>query len=186
VYDEALGQTVVSAKADAAAAPLVFRTDRDASAAPVLRWRWNVGNVIEKSDPTRREADDFAARIYVSFAHDPARTTLRERAENAMAKALYNEVPPRAALAYVFTHRGEINQVIESPYTTRVRSIVVDRSDQSIGQWVRFERDLVADYKRAFGEAPTRISGIAIMVDTDNTGQSASARFSDISLTEKQ
>ena len=41
------------------------------------------------------------------------------------------------------------------------------------------------DYKRAFGEEPTRISGIAIMVDADNTGDKASARFGDISLTAK-
>ncbi|MGL4232856.1 MAG: DUF3047 domain-containing protein, partial [Casimicrobium sp.] len=98
---------------------------------------------------------------------------------------LYGEIPPRAALAYVFTHKAKANEVIVSPFTSRVKKIVVDADPASIGKWKNFERDVYADYKRAFGEEPTRISGVAIMVDTDNTGETASAKFGDISLTEK-
>jgi len=38
------------------------------------------------------------------------------------------------------------------------------------------------DYKQAFGKEPPMISGIAIMTDTDNTGESATAYYGDILL----
>jgi hypothetical protein len=38
----------------------------------------------------------------------------------------------------------------------------------------------VADYRAAFGEDPPPINGVAIMTDTDNTGESATAYYGDI------
>lgn len=178
-------RVVVEAKAQSAAAALGIRLDVDTKQMHQLRWQWKVGNLIESSDPRTKDGDDYVARVYVTFASDPARSTFRERAENAVFKSLYGEIPPRAALAYVFTHKAKLNEVIASPFTARVKKIVVDADPASVGKWRNFERDVYSDYKRAFGDEPTRISGIAIMVDTDNTGETASARFGDISLTEK-
>ena len=76
----------------------------------------------------------------------------------------------------------KLGEIITSPFTTRVKKIVVDADPESVGKWKSFTRDVYDDYKRAFGEEPTRISGIAIMVDTDNTGEKANARFGDITL----
>ncbi|HWQ95684.1 MAG TPA: DUF3047 domain-containing protein, partial [Gammaproteobacteria bacterium] len=39
------------------------------------------------------------------------------------------------------------------------------------------------DYKKTFGEEPPMISGIAIMTDTDNTGEAATAYYGDIIFT---
>ena len=41
------------------------------------------------------------------------------------------------------------------------------------------------DYKKAFGENPPKISGVAIMTDTDNTKESAIAYFGDIIFKKK-
>ena len=41
-------------------------------------------------------------------------------------------------------------------------------------------RNLYQGYKKAFGEEPPLISGVAIMTDTDNTGESATAYYGDI------
>ena len=43
-------------------------------------------------------------------------------------------------------------------------------------------RDVEADYRAAFGEAPPPISGVALMTDADNTGGSALAYYGDITL----
>ncbi|HBO83813.1 MAG TPA: hypothetical protein DD641_02285 [Deltaproteobacteria bacterium] len=43
-------------------------------------------------------------------------------------------------------------------------------------------REIYEDYKKLFGKEPTRIIGIAIMTDTDNTGGSAVAYYDDIVL----
>jgi len=49
-----------------------------------------------------------------------------------------------------------------------------------LNQWVTEERNLYEDYKKAFGLEPPMISGVAIMTDTDNTGDSATAFYGDI------
>jgi hypothetical protein len=185
VNDSEANQPVVEAKASGGAAALGVRLDVDPKQTHMLRFKWKVANTIESSDPRTKEGDDYAARVYVTFATEPMRATFRERTENAFFRTLYGEEPPRRALAYVYTHKGKTNEVIVSPFTSRVKKIVVDADVGSIGKWKSFERDVYADYKRAFGDEPTRISGVAIMVDTDNTGETASARFADITLSEK-
>jgi hypothetical protein len=185
VNDSDSNQTVVEAKAVASAAALGVRLNLDPKQFHVLRFKWKVANLIESSDPRIKDGDDYAARVYVTFAHDPARASFRERTENAFFRTLYGETPPRAALAYVFTHRAKQGEVIVSPFSSRVKKVVVDADPASVGKWKSFERDVYADFKRAFNDEPTHISGVAIMVDTDNTGESASARFGDITLSER-
>jgi hypothetical protein len=185
VSDSESGEPVIDAKATSSAAALGVRLDLDPKQMHMLRFKWKVGNLIESSDPRVKAGDDYSARVYVTFAHDPHRASFKERAENTFIRAIYGETPPRAALAYVFTHKAKAGDVIVSPFSSRVKKIVVDADIASVGKWKSFERDVYADYKRAFGDEPTRISGVAIMVDTDNTGETASARFGDISLTEK-
>ena len=182
VHDDTLGATVLEAVADAAAGALTYRFEGDAQMSSILRFKWRPGNLIASSDPKTKAGDDYAARIYITFTTDPQRASLKEKTENAIANAIYGEVPPHAALSYVFTHKAKLGDIITSPFTTRVKKIVVDADPDSIGKWKSFTRDIYDDYKRAFGEEPTRISGIAIMVDTDNTGEKASARFGDITL----
>ena len=41
-------------------------------------------------------------------------------------------------------------------------------------------RNLAADYRKAFGAAPGRVLGVAVMTDTDNTGSKAVGEYADI------
>lgn len=182
VRDEETGKTVLEGVADGAAGALIYRFDANARATPLLKFGWKVGNLITSSDPKTKAGDDYSARIYVTFAYDPERATVREKAENSVAHMLYGETPPHAALAYVFTHKLATGTIVTSPYTQRVKKLVVDADPTSVGKWKQFERDVYEDYRKAFNEEPTRISGIAVMVDTDNTGERARSRFSDVTL----
>jgi hypothetical protein len=49
-----------------------------------------------------------------------------------------------------------------------------------LNQWLNGECNLYEDYKKAFGKDPSLISGVVIMTDTDNTGESATAYYGDI------
>jgi hypothetical protein len=60
--------------------------------------------------------------------------------------------------------------------------IVVESGDAKAGTWVDERRNLLDDYRRAFGEDPPKVSGVAIMTDTDNTGETATAWYGDISF----
>lgn len=182
IRDEDLGITVLEGSANAAAGALIYRFDGDARVQSILRFKWKAGGLIASSDPRIKSGDDYVARVYVTFASDPERASVKEVTENAVARVIYGETPPHAALSYVYTHKAALGTIITSPFTQRVKKIVVDADVNSVGKWKSFSRDIYEDYKRAFGEEPTRISGIAIMVDTDNTGETTSARFADITL----
>ena len=182
IRDEDIGKTVLEGVADGAAGAVIYRFDASARTTPILKFGWKVGNLIMSSDPKTKAGDDYSARIYITFAYDPERATVREKAENTVAHMLYGETPPHAALAYVFTHKLATGTIVTSPYTHRVKKLVVDADPASVGKWKQFERDIYDDYRKAFNEEPTRISGIAIMVDTDNTGERARSRFSDVTL----
>ena len=65
-------------------------------------------------------------------------------------------------------------------FTARARMISVQQGDERRGEWVRYRRDLGADWRAAFDEAPGTIHGVAIMTDSDNTGSRATARYGTI------
>ena len=64
--------------------------------------------------------------------------------------------------------------------------IVLQSGNAMAGQWIGEKRNLVEDYRMAFGQKPPRIMGIAIMTDTDNTGESTTAYYGDIQLSDDQ
>ena len=109
-------------RTDNAGGALIHRFDGSAKSTPVLRFQWKVGNVIARSDPTTKAGDDYAARIYVTFAYDPRAATMREKAENSVAHMLYGETPPHAALSYVFTRTRSAATASSPVRTHRVKS----------------------------------------------------------------
>ena len=61
-----------------------------------------------------------------------------------------------------------------------MRVIVVESGSANLNRWREVRRDVVADFRAAFGEDPPAISGVAVATDTDNTGESATAFYGDI------
>ena len=55
--------------------------------------------------------------------------------------------------------------------------VAVESGDGNAGRWIDEERNLAEDYRLAFGEDPPRIGAVAIMTDTDNTGEEAVAWY---------
>jgi hypothetical protein len=53
---------------------------------------------------------------------------------------------------------------------------------QEIGRWQSYTRNLVEDFKRAFGEEPGKVMSIEVTTDTDNTGADAQAYYGHISV----
>lgn len=180
VEDE--GRTVVRADADASASGLIRRAEVDVLAYPMLAWRWKIASVIERADATRRDGDDYPARVYIAFKYDPARVSLFNRAKYALIRLLYGEYPPHAGIAYIWDNRLPAGTVLASAYTERVRMIVVRSGAAEAGRWMAEARNVHEDYVRAFGEEPPPVSGVAIMTDADDTGGRATAWYGDIVL----
>jgi len=58
----------------------------------------------------------------------------------------------------------------------------VETGEQSLGQWLRYERNVRADFVRAFGEEPGPLLAIALMTDTDNTSSKLQAWYGSLIL----
>jgi hypothetical protein len=97
-------------------------------------------------------------------------------------RLLYGQAPPLRAINYIWESKAPRGTVVPNPYTDWVMMIVVETGREKLNEWVREERNLYEDYRLAFGEEPQRITGVAIMTDTDDTGESATAYYGDIFL----
>src|SRR5205085_11454045 len=96
------------------------------------------------------------------------------------AKLFYGQYPPIAAINYIWESKAAKGTIVPNPYTGRVKMIVVESGSPLVNQWVQEERNVFEDFQKAFGEEPPLVSGVAIMTDTDNTGESATAYYGDI------
>ena len=52
---------------------------------------------------------------------------------------------------------------------------VMQQGEENTGAWMTESVNLLDDYRAAFGEDPLVTATIAIMADSDNTGESATA-----------
>ena len=147
---------------------------------PIVQWRWKVANVLKKGDVTKKEGDDYPARIYITFEYDTGKVGFFDKAKYEAARLLYGQYPPLGAINYIWESKAPKGTVALNPFTEQVKMIVVESGAERLNQWVNEERNIYEDYKKAFGEEPSMISGVAIMTDTDNTGESATAYYGDI------
>lgn len=175
------GTVVVRARSETAASGLTRAVHIDPARYPLLRWRWKVGSVIEKGDVRTKQGDDYAARIYITFAYEPDKVSFGRKAKYKAARFLYGDVPI-GAINYIWDNKTAAGTIVDNSYTDFVKMIVVKSGNEKAGQWAEEVRNVYEDYKRAFGEEPPMISGIAIMTDTDNTGASATAYYGDITF----
>lgn len=178
VADE--GVTVLRADSEQSMSSLARKLDVDPASHPRLRWRWKVANLLTKSDMNTKAGDDFPVRLYVFFDFDIRRLPLSQRLKVRLARALYGEDVPLAALCYVWAAQQPLGASAWNAYTDRVRMIVAQSGARLVGSWVTIERNVAEDYRSAFGEAPPQITGVAIASDTDNTGERALAYYGDV------
>jgi hypothetical protein len=178
------GVTVLELRAAAAAGSAVHRLDADPAVASRLAWRWKVDRVVRGADLARKQGDDYAARVYVTFDLPLAELPFITRTRIALARLLFGAELPSAALCYVWDNRHAIGTTAWNPYSDRVRMVVLRNGEANVGEWVLEARDVAEDFRAAFGPraALPRLTGVAVSVDTDQTGETATAWFGDLAL----
>lgn len=175
------GAVVVKARSEASASGLAREIRIDPREYPVVRWRWKIENLLAKGDITRKEGDDYPARLYITFEYQPDKVGLGKRARYRAGRLIFGDIPI-AALNYVWDGSAPAGTFADNAYTDFARMVVVRSGAQALGTWVEEERNVYEDYRKAFGEEPPMIKGVAIMTDTDNTGESATTYYGDIAF----
>jgi hypothetical protein len=183
VRDPVRGTVVLRAEADAAASGLRQLLDVDALQQPIIVWSWRVTDLIVAADNQDRYAEDSPVRLMLFFDGDRKALPLKEQLLMETAQLLTGQQLPYATLMYIWENRFPVGTVLPSSFTAQVKLMVAGSgADERLGQWKRFERNYVEDYRRAFGAAPGRLVGVGIMTDTDNTGERIEAYYGDIEL----
>ena len=150
-----------------------------------LRWRWRLDEPLRGADLRRREGDDSPLRVCALFDMPLGKLGLIERNLLRLARGATGEKLPSATLCYVWDNALAPGTLLANAYTARVRMIVVNSGEQRLGQWISHDRDLAADFKRAFGEESDTLPPIqAVLVggDADNTGGRSLGWVGDVTL----
>ena len=147
-----------------------------------LHFEWQVANLIEGADMTQRESEDSPVRVVLAFDGDRSQFSARNAMLSELTRTLTGEEMPYALLMYVWSNDVPVGTVITNPRTDRIRKIVVESGPQRLRQWLRYERDIAADYGLAFGEPMGPLQSIAIMTDADNTQGRTQAWYGEIAL----
>ncbi len=157
------GRTALQAYSNHAASGLLKKVSFKPADYPIVRWSWNVERPLPREDVTRKSGDDFAARVYVIFPRGFFKWQNR-------------------ALNYVWASRMPKGSFASSPYTSNSAVIAVESGNGKAGTWVTEERNIYEDYRKAFGSDPPPVGAVAVMTDTDNTGDEVTAWYGDITF----
>ncbi|MDI1309320.1 MAG: DUF3047 domain-containing protein [Methylotenera sp.] len=184
------GVPAIEAIADKSMTLLARPVEINLAKAPILCWRWRVDSPLVQADMATKKGDDYTARVYVAFKLPPEMLSFTIRTKLAIARKIYGDVVPDAAINYVWDNRYEIGTQRPNAYTNRTQMIVQQTGSSKANTWVSERRDLMADFKATFGAnyasfGNVQIALVAVASDTDNTGEKAHAGFADIHLVTK-
>lgn len=176
------GRASTAAVSEKSASMWRRRLHLPAEALGEVRFSWWVQDLIASANVAEASRADAQARVMFAFDGDTGRLPARTRALFDLAEALTGERPPYATLVYVWDASAPVGTVIVNPKTDRIRKIVVDSGPGQLRRWRDHQRDLNADFRMAFGEAPGPLKAVALMTDSDNTASSARAWYGPVNF----
>jgi hypothetical protein len=116
---------------------------------PTLEWQWRAVTLPPNGDERNKTTDDSVLGVYVIFGHIPFLKTIK----------------------YVWSNVVPVGTVLDSPFSSSTKVIVLESGQGLAGRWVTEKRDVLADYRRLFGEGEANpvAQGIGLLTDADNT-----------------
>jgi hypothetical protein len=175
-------RTVLRASADGSASLYVAPFAAAMTLPATLSWEWKTGAAVPGADNRVKEREDAPLRVLVAFGGDYATLPQAEQKRFDRAKLLSGRKPPFAVLMYVWSDLVSPETIIASAHTSQVKMLALAPGAAGLGAWQSIRRNLAADYRRAYGADPGPLLGVAVMTDTDNTGEKAVGEYAGIRL----
>lgn len=150
-----------------------------------LAWQWQIAQPLRAADIRERAREDVALRVCALFDLSNDHIPFGERVRLYAARAASNEPVPGATVCYVWDNHLAPGTVADSPYTRRIRYIVLRGPESPANQWRSEERDVAADFQRLYGDESKEVPplvGVIVGADTDNTGEHSLGFVSELSL----
>lgn len=159
------GRKSLVAISSASASALYKEIHIDLENTPYLNWSWKTENTLTGLNELTKAGDDYCARVYVVFKH------------------LFFWKP--RSISYVWSSSQPIETSWPNAYTGNAMTVAMQSGNTNVGRWVPQKRNVASDYRRLFGENIKAADGIAVMTDTDNSGQSAKSYYGNIFFSSK-
>ena len=182
-YERIGGRHAVVASASSSASMLRQSVRIEPALLQTIHFSWKVAQLIPGADLSQRDTHDSPVRLVLAFEGDRSEFSMKNAMLSELSLTLTGEPMPYATLMYVWCNACAKEDLYLSPRTDRIREIALETGPERLGQWLNYQRDIQADYLKAYGQAPGALVGVGIMTDTDNTRQSALAWYGPISLT---
>lgn len=129
---------------------------------PTLQWSWRVVTLPKAGNACVSATDDEAAQIYVTFPRFP--TAVRSR-----------------IVSYIWDTTAPAGTVCKSQKTGLVTYVVVRSGPADLGKWVTESRNVLEDFKKIYGDAPTEdVGAISLAIDSNDTSSTAESFFGEI------
>ncbi|MFP5466563.1 MAG: DUF3047 domain-containing protein [Gammaproteobacteria bacterium] len=176
------GRPALHADSDGGDSLMRLRLAADGPTIGRLGFSWFAGQLNTDADVADTGADDAVVRVILQFGGDRSSFSARDQRLSDLMQLVTGEPLPYATLIYVWDPARPVGTVIAHRRSERIRKLVVQSGPGDLGRWVDLERNVAADYRLAFGKAPVRLEGIALMTDSNNTGVRSRAWYGPLRL----
>ena len=176
------GKPVLEAVSEASVSGLAHPVNLQPGPETAIEWTWRIDGTLPGADVSDRHADDSPARLVLAFDGDLSSLSQKEQLFRERVKLFTGQDLPYATLMYVWDNARAVGTVAAHPHSERIRKIVVESGEQGVRSWRQYRRQIEADYRMAYGEAPGRLVAVGVMTDSDNTRQKARCLYGDIRL----
>lgn len=157
-----------------------YLIDIDPKEYPIIEWQWKIDGVLKDGDMTKKDGDDYAARIYITYEYNRKDLPFGERIKYGAMKTFTSFDIPLRSMNYVWANKAKVGYAQENVFTNWVRMVATESGNNKAGTWVKSTANVYDSYKDAFDEEPKNITGVAIMTDSDNSKGSATAYYGNI------
>jgi len=133
--------------------------DVDPHQAPFLTWKWQARQLPAGGDFRHSKSDDQAAQVLVGFAD-------------------------KRVLSYIWdtTAPSGIMESASSIPLVHIYAVVCRSGASDLNRWLTENRNLGADYEKAYGRPAPRVKGIRLQINTQHTGTAAESCFGEIAF----
>jgi len=121
---------------------------------PILEWSWKVVALPKGADSRKKETDDEAAQLYLTWPRFPE--AVRSR-----------------VIGYIWDTTAPVGSIYKSQKTGTVTYIVLRSGPAELGKWLTERRNVREDFKKAYGEEPDDPGIISFGIDSDDVKGSA-------------
>lgn len=133
--------------------------DVDPAQMPFLSWNWKVIETPKGGDFRHASTDDQAAQLLVAFA------------DRRVVSYIWDSTAPK----------GTAESASFIPMV-HVFDIVCESGTPDADRWVAENRNLQADYERAYGKPAPHVKGLRIQINSQHTGTVAESYFGDVAF----